>query len=72
MFLYRKTVVVTNFNRSFNLSTPSNPNVIPNVDQPERLGTHTDAPNDSSYHTARSWREMIVQESDNMTWAQAL
>lgn len=57
---------------SFNLSTPSNTIVIPEVEEPEHLITRADAPNKPSYHTKRALKCIPAQKGKVIgSWTQA-
>lgn len=56
---------------SFFSSTRSNPNVIPEVDNPKRQKRRTDVAYESSYHTAYASKEILPQETEIMdVWTQ--
>lgn len=58
---------------SFNSSNSSRSNVILNVDEPRRSMTGTNALNESSYQTAKAWRDIFVQWAELIqAWTQAL
>lgn len=58
---------------NFYCSICSNPNIIPEVDEPVRLMRCTNVRVAPSYHVARASREIIVQEVEIMDeWTQAL
>lgn len=66
-------LIVTKFNMSFNGSTSSSPNLILELDAYGRLMRRTDAPNESSNHTARASRDILAQEANTMdAWTQVL
>lgn len=61
------------FERAFNCSTRCSPNIIPELDEPERVMRHTNVPSESSYHTERALKEILTQEAKIMgAWTQAL
>lgn len=65
-FGFCKKIKTPDFNMCFNRSAHSNTNDIPEVDEPKRMLRWTDALNDSSFHTARASREILVHVSENM------
>lgn len=57
-----KKLTAIKFNMYLNRFYRSNHNFIPEVDDPDRLITHNNAPNESSYHTTRATREILAQK----------
>lgn len=58
---------------SFPCSTRSSPNIIPQLDDPDRLMRRTDVHNESLYHAAYASKYILLQEAEIMdAWAQDL
>lgn len=73
MFRICKTLKATKWEVSLNFSTLSHPKVIHEVWEPKPLMECTDALNDLSYHTALTWKEILVQEAEAIdAWIPAL
>lgn len=63
---YCKTILATLFIISFNCSTSSNSNVIPELAERKRVVRHTDVPNESSHHMASASSDILVQDAEIM------
>lgn len=57
---------------SFSHSTRSNPTILPEMDEHERLMRSTDAPSQSSYQKRRASMDFLAQKAKiRNTWTQA-
>lgn len=59
-------LIATKLNMPFNRSTCSNPNVIPELEERQRLLRRTDAMKESFYHMARASKDILEQEAGIM------